>query len=63
MATNGELKLVTRYFFSSITLFGEKQRGLQKVYKRFWKDYVNYDSFDFDYWNNYCWEGQPERLI
>ena len=61
--TNGELKLVTRYFFFDKELFGVKKRGWQKVYKRFWQDYVNYDSFEIDCWDNYCWDDQYERLI
>ena len=61
--TNGDLKLVSRYFFFNKQLFGVKKRGWQKVYKRFWQDYVNYDDFEIACWNNYCWEDQPERLI
>ena len=63
MTENGTLKLVTRYFLFPKTLYGVKKRGWQKVYKRFWQDYVNYDSFEIDCWDNYCWEDQYERLI
>jgi hypothetical protein len=61
--TNGELKLVSRYFFFPKTLFGSKKRGWQKVYKRFWKDYVNHEAFEIECWSDYCWYDQPERVI
>jgi len=60
---NGELKLVTRFFLFPTILFGVKKKGFQKVYKRFWQDYVNYDDFEIACWSNYCWECQPERVI
>jgi len=63
MAKNGELKLVTRYFLFPTTLFGVKKRGWQRVYKRFWRDYANYDDWDIACWDNYCWVDQFERLI
>ena len=63
MATNGDIRLKTRFFIIPKTLYGSKRWGFQKVHQRFWQDYVNYDSFEFDCWDNYCWGDQIERLI
>jgi len=60
---NGTFRLKTRLFIFPKSFFGIKKWGIQKVYQRFWKDYVNYEEPDFACWEDYCWDNQIERLI
>jgi len=58
----GDIKLVERYLLIPRTLHGVTKKGRVKLYKRYERNYANYDAADWECWYDYCWEEQVEYI-